>query len=89
MDGVEFVKGEDHIVTYKVPEARFFTHAFCDTCGSGVPRIDPKRKIAVIPLGALDDDPGSKAIDNIFVASKAGWYEITDDLPSYDEGPPG
>ena len=42
----------------------------------------------VTPLGALDDDPGAKAVDNIFVAHKAGWYEITDDLPAYDEGPP-
>jgi len=88
MDGVSFIKGEDHVKTYKLPEARFFTHAFCNTCGSGLPRIDPERKIAVIPLGALDDDPGSRAVDNIFVASKADWYDITDDLPAFDEGPP-
>lgn len=89
MDGVKFVKGEEHVKTYKLPDAQFFTHVFCDTCGSGIPRIDPTRKIAVIPLGALDDDPGSKPVDHIFVASKAGWYEITGDLPAYDEGPPG
>ncbi len=89
MEGVRFVKGEEHIKFYKVPDARFFTHAFCDTCGSGMPRIDPDRQIAVTPLGALDDDPRAKAVDNIFVASKASWYEITDELPAYDEGPPG
>ena len=87
--GVRFVKGEEHIKIYKIPDARFFTHAFCDTCGSGMPRIDPDRQIAVTPLGALDDDPGAKAVDNIFVGSKASWYEITDALPAYDEGPPG
>ena len=89
MEGVRFLKGEEHIKTYKVPDARFFTHTFCDTCGSGMPRIDPGRQIAVTPLGALDDDPQANAVDNIFVGSKAGWYEITDDLPAYDEAPPG
>ena len=88
MEGVRFTKGEEHIKTYKVPEAKHFTHAFCGTCGCGMPRIDPGRQIAVTPLGSLDDDPGVKAVDNIFVAHKAGWYEITDDLPAYDEGPP-
>ena len=88
MGGVRFTKGEEHIKTYKVPDAKFFTHAFCDTCGCGMPRIDPGRQIAVTPLGSLDDDPGAKAVDNIFVAHKAGWYEITDDLPAYDEAPP-
>ena len=88
MEGVIFFKGEEHIKTYKVPGAKHFAHAFCDTCGCGVPRIDPGRRIAVIPLGALDDDPGVKAADNIFVAHKAQWYEITDDLPAYEEGPP-
>ena len=88
MKGVIFSKGEEHIKTYKVPGAQHFTHAFCDSCGCGMPRIDPGRQIAVTPLGALDDDPGTKAVDNIFVAHKAQWYEITDDLPSYEEGPP-
>lgn len=89
MEGVRFIKGEEHVSSYKLPTARFFTHVFCDTCGSGLPRIDSERKIAVTPLGALDDDPGAKAVDNIFVAYKARWYDITDDLPAYDELPPG
>ena len=86
IDGARFVRGEDHVVTYKVPEARFFAVAFCDTCGSGVLRHDPVRGIAVIPMGALDDDPGRGADDHIFVGSKAPWYEITDDLPQFEEG---
>ena len=53
-----------------------------------MPRIDTERKIAVVPLGALDDDPGIKPVDHIFAAYKAGWHEITDDLPTYEEGPP-
>ena len=68
-------------------EARFFAQVFCDVCGSKMPRIDPDRGIAIVPLGALDDDPGMKAADHIFVASKCEWHDITDDLPVFREGP--
>lgn len=87
MEGVKFIKGEEHIKTYKVADARFFAHAFCDKCGSGMPRIDAARKIAVIPLGALDDDPVSRPIDHIYTAYKADWFEITDELPVFDQAP--
>ena len=50
------------------------------------PRIDPDRGIAIVPLGALDDDPGMKAADHIHVASKCEWHDITDDLPVFEEG---
>ena len=87
IDAVRFVKGEDHLKSYKLPEAKFFTQVFCDICGSKMPRIDPGRGIAIVPLGALDDDPGMKATDHIFVASKCEWHDITDNLPVFTEGP--
>ncbi|MFT5112382.1 MAG: hypothetical protein ACI8P9_001706 [Parasphingorhabdus sp.] len=82
-----FTSGEDKIKTYKIPDAQFFTHAFCEDCGSGVPRIDANRKIAITPLGALDDDPGECRIENIFTAYKPEWFELTDSLPTFAEGP--
>ena len=89
MDGVRYVKGEEHLSSFKSPDARFFTQVFCSICGSGLPRIDAQRKIAVTPLGALDDDPGCKPTDNIFVSHKADWFDICDSLPAHGEGPPG
>ena len=86
--GVVFTHGEDLLASYKLPEARFFTQTFCTRCGSAMPRLDAARDIAVIPLGALDDDPGRGPGAHIFVASKAPWYDIPGDLPRYDEGPP-
>jgi hypothetical protein len=61
--------------------------SMCRTCGSGMPRADHGRGIAVVPLGSLDDDPGTGAVDHIFVGSKAQWYTITDDLPRFDAAP--
>ena len=50
-------------------------------------RALPERKIAVIPLGSLDDDPGRGAQEHIYTGSKAPWYEITDGLPRFEAQP--
>jgi hypothetical protein len=42
-----------------------------------------------IPYGTLIDEPTLKPIAHMFVGSKAPWYQITDDLPQYDEYPWG
>lgn len=80
--------GEEHLKSYKIPEAKYFTQVFCELCGSGMPRISSERGVAVTPLGALDDDPGRKPDCNIWFASRANWYEPVNDLLSHDEDPP-
>ena len=40
-----------------------------------------------IPVGSLDDDPGLEPKGHIYVGSKADWFEITGDLPRYEEMP--
>lgn len=87
MDGVQFIRGEDHLRSYKAPGAKFFTQVFCDVCGAKMPRIDPDRQLALVPFGSLDDDPGVKAVDHIFVAFKAKWHDISDALPVFREAP--
>jgi len=87
VDGVEFLQGEDNLTSYKLPDARYFTQVFCKTCGSKVPRLDCERRIAVIPLGGLDDDPGARPVDHIYVDYMARWYEISDGLPRFSEMP--
>jgi hypothetical protein len=85
---LRFTRGDELLASYKIPEALRFKQVFCRACGGKLPRVDPDRKVAVVPLGALDDDPGVRPREHIFVGSKAGWDEITDDLPQYTEGPP-
>jgi hypothetical protein len=87
-DGVRFVRGEERLRSYKIPEARFFTQVFCADCGSAMPRIDRERKIAIVPMGALDDAPTLYPERHIFVGSKAPWDVITDGLPRFEEYPP-
>jgi hypothetical protein len=40
-----------------------------------------------VTFGSLEDDPGGRPLAHIFVASKAPWFEIADDLPQ-SAGPP-
>jgi hypothetical protein len=83
-----FTRGEQLVTQYKVPEALRFGVAFCTRCGGKVPRVSRERGTVVVPVGALDTDPGMRPQANIFVASKAPWFDITDTLPQFAEMPP-
>jgi hypothetical protein len=85
---LRFTRGEELLASYKVPEARYFMQVFCRTCGSPMPRVDRERDLAVVPMGSLDDDPGTRPSRHIFVGSMAPWYAITDRLPQDAEFPP-
>ena len=53
-----------------------------------MPLFDDARGIAIVPMGAFDDDPGARPGRHIHVASKAPWDTILDDLPQLEAGPP-
>jgi hypothetical protein len=91
VDAADFhwLRGEDLLASYKVPEAERYTQTFCTRCGSSVPRLGPGSPRAVIPAGTLDDDPGTRLERHIFTGSKAPWFEIADRLPQHAEYPPG
>jgi len=66
--------------------------AFCKNCGSNlVSYIEDKPEVLGVPTGALEGEDAAKLTPcmHIFVGSKAPWFEINDDLPQYDEWPPG
>lgn len=81
-----WVRGEQSVIRYKLPEAVRFGNSFCKNCGSSMPRVSPE--VVVIPAGALDDDPGVEPRGHIYTGSKAEWFDITDSYPQFDEGPP-
>ncbi len=84
---LRWVKGEDLVTRY--PSSPNLHRCFCRTCGSHVPDPQAKGDQVFIPAGALDDDPGLRPAAHIFVGSKAPWFQITDELPQFDEWPPG
>jgi hypothetical protein len=82
-----FLRGQDVLESYKVPDAERFRQSFCRRCGSPMPHAIPTRPFWVIPMGSVEGDPGSRPSEHIFVGSKAPWYEITDSLPQHVEYP--
>lgn len=62
---------------------------FCKRCGSTLQFISDKRPDTLsVALGTLDDDPRVRTSSHIFVASKAPWYQIAEDLPQHPARPP-
>ena len=84
--GFRWLRGEERVKAYKLPAAARFAVAFCEICGSELPRVIPGAERINIPAGSLDDDPGVTPTLHIHVGSKAPWFEISDQLPAYDEG---
>lgn len=61
---------------------------FCSRCGS--PLVCTFHgAVGEVVVGTLDDDPGARPSEHIFVDSKAPWHEITDALPQHADWPPG
>ncbi len=88
IDDFRWTRGESLVVDYKPPTARYYGVAFCGHCGAAVPRISKERGIAIVPASGIDTAIDVAPSAHIFVASKAPWFEITDAIPQYAEGPP-
>lgn len=84
-EGFAWLSGRDLVRAYASGPDGF--RRFCMRCGSVVPG-DPADGSVFTPAGCLDDDPGIRPQSHIFVASKAPWHEISDDLPRFDAWPP-
>jgi hypothetical protein len=85
---VQFTKGTELVSRYELPDAGYATN-FCRVCGCSVPAARPNDDHPVdgVPLGSLDDDAERPPVGHIFVASKAPWHTITDELPQVEELP--
>ena len=86
MSSFRFVQGEDLLTSYR--SSADTIRRFCRTCGSPIVNSwDPEPDSYGLAMGSLDDDPGVRPRRHEFVGSKAPWYEITDNLPRYQEFP--
>jgi len=64
------------------------TRSFCGTCGSNLTFVFAGMPEHLwVAAGSFDEDPGVRPSAHIFVASKAPWYEITDQLKQFGEYP--
>ena len=57
----------------------------CRACGSFLFSVVRGGAFVHVALGSLVDAPTIRPTAHIFVGSKAPWFEITDELPQFDE----
>ena len=84
-DEFKWTSEEEYIKVYETLGGAGW--CFCSHCGSTVAGTD-KGRITSVTLGTIQGDPGIKPESHIFVASKAPWHEINDDLLQFEERPP-
>ena len=83
-DDFKWTSGQDLVKVYETSSGAGW--CFCSECGSSLAGTI-NGKVTSITLGSVEGDPGIKLEAHIFVGSKAQWYDITDDLPQFDERP--
>ena len=75
--------GQEAVGVWRPPDGGA-VKAFCRECGSSLfGGTWPEGDEVSIRLGAVDGDPGIRPQYHTFVASKAPWDTITDDLPQF------
>jgi hypothetical protein len=57
----------------------------CAVCSSLLFSVVREGAYLHVAMGSLVDAPSIRPANHIFVGSKAPWFEITDDLPQFDE----
>lgn len=87
-NALSFTVGKDSLVSYRSSSEG--ERLFCPTCGSSILFLYNKMpEAAWIAAGTLDDDPGIRPTEHIFVSSRAAWHEISDEIEQHDEFPEG
>ena len=79
-DRLAVTQGPDSLLVYGDPRNND-TH--CRRCGSLLYSVVRDGTFVHVAMGTLLDEPAIRPSRHIFVASKAAWFTITDDLPQH------
>jgi hypothetical protein len=81
-DKLELTHGEDALL---VVGDDVLNDTRCSLCGSFLFSVVREGAYVHVGMGSLIDTPSIRVSAHIFVGSKAPWFEITDDLPQFEE----
>jgi hypothetical protein len=81
-DKLELTDGLDKLLVFGEPD---LNDTRCSVCGSLLFSVVRAGAYVHVAMGSLVDAPGIRPTHHIFVGSKASWFEITDDLPQFEE----
>ena len=81
-DKLEITEGADSLF---VVGDEVLNDTRCASCGSFLFSVVRDGAYVHVGLGSLIDAPSIRPTAHIFVGSKAPWFEISDDLPQFEE----
>jgi len=81
-DKLELTEGKDSLLIFGEED---LNNTRCRACGSLLFSVVREGAYVHVALGSLVDAPSVRPTQHIFVGSKAPWFEITDDLPQFEE----
>jgi hypothetical protein len=81
---LEITEGSDSLLVFGEED---LNHTRCGVCGSLLFSVVRDGAYVHVALGSLVDAPSIRPTKHMFVGSKAPWFEITDDLPQFEEYP--
>ena len=86
-DRFRYVSGAQHVKAYD--SSQYNNRIFCGVCGSAV-MVESRRYpgYLFLSMGAVVGNPPRPRGYHQYVASKAPWHAINDDLEQYAAGPP-
>jgi hypothetical protein len=79
---LEIIDGTDSLLVHGDDD---LNDTRCAACGSLLFSVVRDGAYVHIAMGSLVDAPSIRPNKHIFVGSKAPWFEITDDLPQFEE----
>lgn len=81
-DKLEITDGQDKIMVFGEED---LNNTRCGVCGALLFSVVREGGYVHVAMGSLVDAPSIRPTEHIFVGSKAPWFEITDELPQFDE----
>jgi hypothetical protein len=81
-DKLELVNGSESLLVFGEDD---LNNTRCAVCGSFLFSVVRDGAYVHVAMGSLVDAPSIRPTEHIFVGSKAPWFEITDDLPQFEE----
>ena len=81
-----WTKGKEFLSAYESSAKTY--RSFCSQCGSSLAfESDAEPGIIYLNIGAIDEPFAMKPQSHIFVADKARWYDINDNLAQFSAYP--
>src|ERR671931_276110 len=81
-DRLQITRGSDRLLVVGEED---LNDTRCGACGSLLFSVVRDGAYVHVAMGSLVDAPAIRPTAHIFVGSKAPWFEITDDLPQFQE----